>query len=43
MTREEMRIRKMQLGLTYQQIAEKSGIPLGTVQKVLGGYTTLKP
>jgi len=39
MTREEMRIRKMQLGLTYQQIAEKSGIPLGTVQKVLGGYT----
>ena len=39
MTREEMRIRKMQLGLTYQQIAEKSGIPVGTVQKVLGGYT----
>lgn len=39
MTREEMRIRKMQLGLTYQQIAEKSGIPVGTVQKVLGGFT----
>ncbi len=39
MTREEMRIRKTELGLTYQQIAEKSGIPVSTVQKVLEGYT----
>ncbi|MCR5369903.1 MAG: Uma2 family endonuclease [Clostridium sp.] len=39
MTREEMRIRKTELGLTYHQIAEKSGIPVSTVQKVLEGYT----
>ncbi|WP_080655359.1 AAA family ATPase [Butyrivibrio fibrisolvens] len=29
--------RKKELNLTYEQIAEKSGLPLSTVQKVLGG------
>ena len=36
---EEMIARKRELGLTYEKIAELSGLPLGTVQKVLGGYT----
>lgn len=29
--------RKKELNLTYEQIAERSGLPLSTVQKVLGG------
>ena len=36
---EEMRERKAELGLTNEMIAEKSGVPLGTVQKVLSGIT----
>ena len=36
MTVQEMRERKKELGYTYSQIAELSGVPLGTVQKVLG-------
>ena len=40
MTVQEMRERKKELGFTYSQIAELSGVPLGTVQKVLGGITT---
>ena len=39
MTIEEMISRKNELGLTYEQIAKASGIPIGTVQKVLGGIT----
>ncbi len=39
MTIEEMRERKRELGYSYEQIAERTGIPLGTVQKVLGGIT----
>lgn len=39
MTLEEMRKKKRELGLSYEQIAEKSGVPLTTVQKVLGGIT----
>ena len=39
MTIEEMRRRKKELGYSYEQIAELSGLPLGTVQKVLGGVT----
>ena len=39
MTIEEMRQRKRELGYSYEQIAELSGLPLGTVQKVLGGVT----
>ena len=39
MTIKEMQERKKELGLTYAQIAERSGLPVGTVQKVLGGIT----
>ena len=39
MTIEEMRIRKTQLRYTYAQIAELSGLPVGTVQKVMTGAT----
>ena len=39
MTIQEMQERKRELGYTYAQIAELSGLPLGTVQKVLGGIT----
>ena len=34
MTIEEMRQRKRELGFTNQMIADRSGIPLSTVQKV---------
>lgn len=39
MTIHEMRERKQELGYSYLQIAELSGVPVGTVQKVLGGIT----
>jgi len=39
MTIEEMRARKKELGYTYEQIAELAHLPVGTVQKVLGGIT----
>ena len=39
MTVEEMRARKEELLYTYEMIAEKSGLPLSTVQKVLCGAT----
>ena len=39
MTIEQMRFRKNMLGLTNEALAEKSGLPLGTVQKVLAGIT----
>lgn len=39
MTVEEMRTRKRELGYSYGKIAELSGLPVGTVQKVLGGIT----
>ncbi len=39
MTREEMMKRKGDMGLTYEEIAKMSGVPMGTVQKVLGGIT----
>ena len=39
MTIKEMQERKKELGFTYAQIAELSGVPVGTVQKVLGGIT----
>ncbi|WP_330376299.1 hypothetical protein [Butyrivibrio sp. AE3004] len=39
MTLQEMIDRKNELGLTYEQIARLSGVPVGTVQKVLGGIT----
>lgn len=39
MTIEEMKARKQALGLTNQDIATLSGVPLGTVQKVFAGIT----
>ena len=39
MTIEEMNRRREELGLTYKRISELSGVPLSTVQKVLGGIT----
>ena len=35
----KMKERKRELGYTYEQIAELSGVPLGTVQKVFSGAT----
>lgn len=40
MTVQEMKERKRELGYTYAQIAELSGVPLGTVQKVFNGTTS---
>jgi len=34
---EELQNRKKELNLTYEHISEKAGLPLSTVQKVLGG------
>ncbi len=39
MTIEEMKKRKQDLGLTYADIAEAARMPLGTVQKILGGFS----
>lgn len=39
MTIQEMQKRKRELGYTYAEIAKRSGLPLPTVQKVLGGTT----
>lgn len=39
MTVQEMKKRKKELGYTYADIANLSGLPLPTVQKVLGGIT----
>ena len=38
-TLEELRRRKKEMHLTNQEIADLSGLPLGTVQKVLAGIT----
>ncbi len=39
LTIEEMKERKKQLGYSYQTLSKKSGVPLGTVQKIFGGYS----
>ena len=39
MTREEMMTRKRELGLTFEMMAELTGIPEGTIQNYLYGYT----
>ncbi|MBP3736544.1 MAG: Uma2 family endonuclease [Lachnospiraceae bacterium] len=39
MTIEEMRNIKKEMGYSYEQLAELSGIPLGTLQKALNGTT----
>ena len=40
MTIQEMKERKRELGYTFAQIAELSGVPLGTVQKIFNGTTS---
>lgn len=40
MTVQEMKKKKQEKGYTYAQIAELSGVPLGTVQKIFSGETT---
>lgn len=40
MTIDEMKERKRELGYTYVHIAELSGVPLGTVQKIFNGTTS---
>ena len=37
---QEMKEKKKEKGYTNEQIAELSGVPLGTVQKIFGGTTT---
>lgn len=39
MTVAEMKKRKEELGYTYQMIAERSGVPVSTVQKIFSGST----
>ena len=39
MTIEEMRRRKIELGLTNEMLAEESGVPLSTIQKIFSGVT----
>lgn len=40
MTLQEMKERKKEHGYTYNHIAELSGVPLGTVQKIFNGATS---
>ena len=40
MTLAEMKKKKKELGYSNQRIAELSGLPFGTVQKIFGGVTT---
>ena len=39
LTIKEMQERKRELGLTNEELAERSGVPLGTVQKIFAGFT----
>lgn len=39
MTIDEMKQRKRELGYTNQMLADKSGVPLSTVQKIFSGAT----
>ncbi len=39
MTLSEMKARKKELGLSNKEISRRSGVPLGTVQKIFGGVT----
>lgn len=39
MTVDELRQKKLEWGYSCEQIAEKSGVPLGTVQKIFSGIT----
>ncbi len=40
MTVDELKRLKLSLGYTNQDVADKSGVPLGTVQKIFAGVTT---
>lgn len=40
MTLEEMKNRKRELGYSNKQVAELSGVPIGTVQKIFSGETS---
>ena len=40
MTLEEMKARKKELGYSYREISRRSGVPIGTVQKIFGGITS---
>jgi len=40
MTIEEMKKKKRELGYTNEQVAQLSGVPLGTVQKIFAGITS---
>lgn len=39
MNLEEMKRRKKELGITNQQLADFSGVPVGTVNKIFSGAT----
>ncbi len=39
MTIEQMKARKRELGLSNKELAQRSGVPLGTVQKIMSGAT----
>ena len=39
MTVEEMKKKKTELGFSCEQISDRSGVPLGTVQKIFSGIT----
>ena len=39
MTLEEIKQKRKEYGYSYKQMAELSGVPLGTVQKILSGQT----
>ena len=36
---EKMKKRKKELGITNQELSERSGVPLGTVNKIFSGAT----
>ena len=40
MTIQEMLKRKTELGYTYAQLSELSGVPVGTIQKIFSGVTS---
>ena len=40
MTIQEMKARKHELGLSNQELSRRSGVPLGTLQKIFSGKTT---
>lgn len=39
MTLEEMKKQRERLGLTYEMLSQKSGVPMGTLQKIFSGTT----